>query len=171
MKARPKHRLLCLLLSVLMIVSLLPMAALAAETETSTWEKVNFEDITADDVVAITMTKGSDTWALPTANTGRSPVAQAATITDGKLTISGAASAFGWSITASGTGHTIRNADGEYLYVDAVVTANDKTKNAAVRIGSTEAVWTLSDENYLTTPDPVTAGTTRYLGRGRFRCS
>ena len=44
MKGRQKHRFLCALLSILMIVSLLPTAALAAEVETSTWEKVDLAD-------------------------------------------------------------------------------------------------------------------------------
>ena len=161
MKAHAKHRFLCLLLTVLMLVSLFPTAALAAEVETSTWEKVDFDKITADDVVAITMTKGSDTWALPTAGKGGNgqPLAVAATVDGDKLSIDGAKDDFGWTITAnSDSTFAIKNAAGESLYVTAT--------NNGVRIGKPQsgkevtAQFSLKD-GYLTASDGTA---TRYLG-------
>ena len=159
MKAHAKHRFLCLLLTVFMLVSLFPAAALAVEVETSTWEKVDFDKITADDVVAITMTKGSDTWALPTAGNGGNgqPLAVAATVDGDKLSIDGSKDDFGWKIIAGETAgtFTLQGANGT-LYIDAA------GKNNGVRVGSTAAVFSLSDENYLTAAD--TANAQRYVG-------
>ena len=161
MKAHAKHRFLCLLLSVLMIVSLLPTAALAAETETSTWEKVDFDKITADDVVAITMTNGTGTFALPTAGKGGNgqPLAVSATVDGDKLSIDGAKDDFGWKITAnSDSTFAIKNAAGESLYVTAT--------NNGVRIGNPQsgkevtAQFSLKD-GYLTASDGTA---TLYLG-------
>ena len=161
MKARTKHRFLCLLLTVLMLVSLFPTAALAAEVETSTWEKVDFDKITADDVVAITMTKGSDTWALPTAGKGGNgqPLAAVAAVEGDKLSVDGSKDDFGWTITANSDGtFAIKNAAGESLYVTAA--------NNGVRIGKPQsgkeatAQFSLKD-GYLTASD---GSATRYLG-------
>ena len=65
MKTPVRTRLLSALLSLVMLVSLLPVSVFAAEPEAGTWTKVELADITADDTVAITMTKGDSTWVLP----------------------------------------------------------------------------------------------------------
>ena len=154
MKARSKHRFLCALLSILMIVSLLPAAALAAEVETSTWEKVELADITPDDTVAITMTKESDTWALPAAESSKQPLAVAATVDGDKLTIDGGKDDFGWGITKNADGtFAIKNTAGQSLYLIA------DTKG--VRVGSTEAAWSVEDD-HLTAAD--TGSAKRYIG-------
>lgn len=56
MKTPVRTRLLSALLSLVMLVSLLPVSVFAAEPEAGTWTKVELADITADDTVAITMT-------------------------------------------------------------------------------------------------------------------
>ncbi|MBQ9046059.1 MAG: S-layer homology domain-containing protein [Oscillospiraceae bacterium] len=133
MKAHAKHRFLCLLLTVLMLVSLFPTAALAADTVTSTWEKVELDKITADDVVAITMTKDGATYALPTAGKGGQgqPLAVTAAVDGDKLSIEGGKTDFGWTITASDGTYSIVNASGEHLYVTAT--------NNGVRIGTPQS--------------------------------
>ena len=107
--------------------------------------------------IAITMTKGSNTWVLPTAKATTGPTAVAATVTDGKLNTSGAASDYGWTITAESNGtYTIKNDAGLYLYVTAA--------NNGVRINSKPDVgyeWSITS-NYLTATDSANA--TRYLG-------
>ena len=59
------RRLLSVLLALVMLLSLLPTAVLAADPTSGTWKKIAFADITADDNVAITMTKDKTTWVLP----------------------------------------------------------------------------------------------------------
>ena len=156
MKVRAKHRFLCLLLAVLMLISLFPTTALAAETVTSTWEKVDLDKITAEDVVAITMTNGAGTFALPTAGKGGNgqPLAAEATIDGDTLSIDGGKDDFGWTITKNEDETlTIKTTGGEFLYVIA--------NNNGLRIGSTEADWSITD-GYLNAADPKPA--VRYIG-------
>ena len=157
MKRRTKHRFLCLLLVVLMIVSLLPMAALAVEAETSTWERVELADIKADDTVAITMTtKDGAVYALPSTEKGTNGQPNAVTAEpDGDtITIEGGKADFGWTITP-GDADTwkIQSLGGEFLYLTA--------DNNGVRVGNTEMVWSLAN-GYLNAKDSKNA--VRYLG-------
>ena len=153
MKTRTKHRFLCLLLVVLMIVSLLPMAALAAEVETSTWEKVDLDKITDDDVVAITMTKGDVTYALPADKASNSgPKAVEVSVADTTLTTDGGADAYGWSIIADDGKYTLKTQAGNYLYVI--------NNNNGVRIGSEVGQWSITD-GYFNASDGTN---TRYIG-------
>ena len=150
MRTQKRTRLLSALMALLMVFSLLPASALAADAA-STWEPINLADITAGDTVAITMTKGDTTWALPTArNTGSAPAAQPVTVADGKLTINAAASDYGWTITASDGSYQIKNANGDFLYAT--------NNNNGVRVGSTEDSWSI-DSGYL-----KEATNSRYLG-------
>ncbi len=78
--------------------SLLPVSVFAAEPEAGTWTKVELADITADDTVAITMTKGDSTWVLP--NNGDAKAAAKAitgTVSGNTLTTSEKA-LFGWKV-------------------------------------------------------------------------
>ncbi|MBQ1648202.1 MAG: hypothetical protein II047_07055, partial [Bacteroidales bacterium] len=85
----------------------------------STWTQVT--DIAAaaasDKPIAITMTKGTSTWVLPTTKvtSNPGPTAVTATVTDGKLNTTGAASDYGWTITESNGKYTITNEAGLYL--------------------------------------------------------
>ena len=60
MKTPVRTRLLSALLSLVMLVSLLPVSVFAAEPEAGTWTKVELADITADDTVAIMHTSMGD---------------------------------------------------------------------------------------------------------------
>ena len=158
MKGRTSKRLLSALLSLVMLLSLLPVAAFATEPaapKTATWTKVALSDIAATDTVAITMTKDKDTWVLPTTGEGsqKQPLAVTATVADGKLTTSGSAEKYGWTITAVEGGYHIKTGS-KFLYLTAA--------NNGMRIGGTEMVWSLSDDGYLTAKD--SSDTSRYLG-------
>ena len=148
-----------------MLLSLMPASAFAediriiddfddvANAEDS-WQKVELADITASDTVAITMTKGETTWILPTTGAGSQgqPLAVAAAVSGDTLTAD--SEAYGWKMTAvESGGYYIQTADGKYLYTTAT--------NNGMRIGSTSAVWSLTD-GYLTAVDSKNA--TRYLG-------
>ena len=156
MKGRTSKRILSALLSLVMLLSLLPVSVFATETETTaTWTKVALSDIAATDTVAITMTKGDTTWVLPTTGEGfkKQPLAATAAVADGKLTTSGGGEKYGWTITAVDGGYHIKTGT-NYLYLTA--------DNNGVRIGTTEAIWSLSADSYLTAKD--TSNTVRYLG-------
>jgi len=149
----------------MMLTTATPISAVWAESETrdatSTWTELT--DIAAaaqtDKPVAITMTKGSDTWVLPTASaTNSAPLAATvgASISDGKLSTDGEAAACGWTITEVDGKYNITNDSGLYLYVTAA--------NNGVRISTKPGVgadWTVTS-NYLTATDSNNA--TRYLG-------
>ena len=153
MKGRTSKRILSALLSLVMLLSLLPVSVFATETETTaTWTKVALSDIAATDTVAITMTKDNTTWVLPNSAT-KQPMAFTGTVADGKLTTSGGGNKYGWTITAVEEGYHIKTGS-SYLYLTAA--------NNGMRIGGTEMVWSLSDDGYLTAKD--SNDTSRYLG-------
>ena len=143
-----------LLLTLVMVVSLLPTAVLAADPEPATWTKVELADIAATDTVAITMAKGDKTWVLPTTGEGtkKQPLAAEVTVDGNTLTTSGS-DGFGWTITTVGGGYHIKTGT-KYLYLTA--------DNNGMRIGGTECIWSLSTDNYLTAKD--SSDTSRYLG-------
>ena len=153
MNKRGLSRILSVLLLVVMVVSMLPVSAYADGT--ATWTKVDLSAITAGDTVAITMSKDGTTWVLPNTAEGssRQPLATATgTIAENKLTTDGS-SGFAWNITATEGGYNI-SSGGSYLYVTA--------SNNGVRIGSTQSVWSVSSDGYLTAKDSKDAA--RYLG-------
>ncbi len=153
MKGRTSKRILSALLSLVMLLSLLPVSVFAAETETTaTWTEVSLSDIAATDTVAITMTKDGTTWVLPN-SAAKQPMASTGTVADGKLTTSGGGNKYGWTITAVEGGYHIKTGS-SYLYLTAT--------NNGMRIGGTEMVWSLSADNYLTAAD--SKGDARYLG-------
>ena len=151
-------RLTAVLLSLLMLLSLLPVQVFAAEG-TATWEKVEWADITESDTIAITMTKDGTTWLLPTAKTGTRgqplAVTDVTVSADGTRIETAGHDGYGWTITAAEGGRYIKAGDNSYLYLD--------TGNNCVRIGGTKAVWSLNGEGtHLTAKD--TGGAIRYLG-------
>ena len=117
MKTPVRTRLLSALLSLVMLVSLLPVSVFAAEPEAGTWTKVELADITADDTVAITMTKGDSTWVLP--NNGDAKAAAKAitgTISGNTLTTS-EKDLFGWKVVKGADSfQLVSAATGKYLY-------------------------------------------------------
>ena len=117
MKTPVRTRLLSALLSLVMLVSLLPVSVFAAEPEAGTWTKVELADITADDTVAITMTKGDSTWVLP--NNGDAKAAAKAitgTVSGNTLTTSEKV-LFGWKVVKGADSfQLVSAATGKYLY-------------------------------------------------------
>ena len=151
---RPMHsRALALLLAMVMVLSMIPVTAFA-EGNATTWTKVDFSAITAEDTVAITMSKDGVTYVLPTtaAGSGGQPLAEIGTVEGNTLTTTG--DGFGWTIAPTEGGYTIQCGEG-YLY--------SENTNNGVRIGETAAVWNLDAEsNYLATA--MADGVLRYLG-------
>ena len=122
-----------LLLTLVMVVSLLPTAAFADNPEPATWTKVEFADITANDTIAITMSKDDDTWVLPNNNgTASAPSAITGTVSGNTLTTT-EESIFGWKIAKDEEGFTIESAasNGKYLY--------STTSNNGIRVGTNDA--------------------------------
>ena len=117
MKTPVRTRLLSALLSLVMLVSLLPVSVFAAEPASGTWTKVELADITADDTVAITMTKGDSTWVLP--NNGDAKAAAKAitgTVSGNTLTTS-EKDLFGWKVVKGADSfQLVSAATGKYLY-------------------------------------------------------
>ena len=145
-------RVLALMLALVMVISMIPAAVFAEDTAT-TWTKVDFSAITAEDTVAITMSKDGVTYVLPTTAAGGSgqPMAEIGTVAGDTLTTNG--DGFGWTIAPTEGGCTIGCENG-YLY--------SENTNNGTRIGETAAVWNLDAEsNYLAT---VVDDTMRYLG-------
>jgi hypothetical protein len=147
------RRSLSLLLAVVMVLSMVPAAVFATDTAT-TWTKVDFSAITAEDIVAITMSKDGVTYVLPTTAAGSSgqPMAEIGTVEGNTLTTAG--DGFGWTIAPTEGGYTIQCGDG-YLY--------STNTNNGTRIGETAAVWNVDAESqYLATA--MEDGVLRYLG-------
>ncbi len=151
---RIARKLLSLLLALGMIISMLPMSALALQRATSdTWTKVDLADITADDTVAITMTASSGaTYILPNAAaTSAGPAAVAVTPEGDTLTADSAA--YGWTVSPNG--------DGTYAITGPNGGLNLTAANTGVRVKGTSGVWSVTN-GYLTSPD--TNSVIRYLG-------
>ena len=157
MKSIAKKVLSCLLV-IAISFSLLPLGAFAEDVSATAWTKVSLEEITPDDTVAVTMTKGDVTYVLPAAGKGAlsQPLGDIGVIDGTTLTTAGGSSDYGWSIAAVEGGYTLQTGGG-YLYIDI-----SENKNNCVRIGETAAVWALGETGYLSTED--SNGTTRYLG-------
>ena len=145
-------RCLALLLAVVMILSVMPVA-MAEGTAKTTWTKTTLSDIKEADTIAITMT-GNKTWILPTTGEGskKQPLATEVAVNGNTLTTSGS-DGFGWTITAVEGGYHIKTGS-SYLYLTA--------DNNGMRIGTTECVWSLSTDSYLTAKD--SKDKSRYLG-------
>ena len=111
------RRLISVLLALVMLLSLLPTAVLAADPTPGTWKKIALADITADDTVAITMTKGTTTWVLPNDGDAKSAAtAITGTVSGDTLTTTSEAQ-FGWKIVKSGDTFQIVSAKtNKYLY-------------------------------------------------------
>jgi hypothetical protein len=134
-----------------MVLSMFPARMWAEDASGATWTKVELENITANDTVAVTMSKDNTTWVLPAdTNTSGIPAAKTVTVSDTTLTTD--SGNYGWKVTAVTGGYTFANSEGKYLYV-----IND---NKGVRVGATEGVWSVVS-NYLSCSDGTQA---RYMG-------
>ena len=115
------RRLLSVLLALIMLLSLLPTAVLAADPTPGTWKKIAFADITADDTVAITMTKDKTTWVLPNDGTAQKAAPAITGTVSGDTLTTTSESQFGWKVVKSAdTFQLISASDStKYLYSTA----------------------------------------------------
>ena len=147
-------RCLALLLAVVMILSVMPVA-MAEETTQTTWTKTTLSDIKEADTIAITMTKGNDTWVLPNNNgTKGAPAAITGTVSGNTMTTT-EKDIFSWNIKKGTDSFQIFSAveNTKYLY--------SQSTNNGIRVGTGEnADWIVDDETgYL-----KNVGLTRYMG-------
>ena len=147
-------RCLALLLAVVMVLSVMPIA-MAEETTQTTWTKTTLSDIKEADTIAITMTKGNDTWVLPNNNgTKGAPAAITGTMSGNTMTTT-EKDILSWNIKKGTDSFQIFSAveNTKYLY--------SQSSNNGIRVGTGEnADWIVDDETgYLKN---VTL--TRYMG-------
>ena len=127
------RRLLSVLLALVMLLSLLPTAVLAADPTSGTWKKIAFADITADDTVAITMTKDKTTWVLPNDGTAQKAAPAITGTVSGDTLTTTSESQFGWKVIKStDTFQLVSASDNtKYLY--------STDKNNGIRQGKGES--------------------------------
>lgn len=127
------RRLLTVLLALVMLLSLLPTAVLAADPTPGTWKKIAFADITADDTVAITMTKDKTTWVLPNDGTAQKAAPAITGTVSGDTLTTTSESQFGWKVIKStDTFQLVSASDNtKYLY--------STDKNNGIRQGKGES--------------------------------
>ena len=127
------RRLLSVLLALVMLLSLLPTAVLAADPTPGTWKKIAFADITADDTIAITMTKDKTTWVLPNDGTAQKAAPAITGTVSGDTLTTKSESQFGWKVIKStDTFQLVSASDNtKYLY--------STDKNNGIRQGKGES--------------------------------
>ena len=140
-------RFLAWLLVFSMVLTMMPTMLITASADapasTATWTKTRLEDIKPTDTVAITMTRGEVTYALPTTIDAekKAALALACTVVDDALTMSGTDAQYGWHITAAEGGYYITTGEN---YLSLTTTAK------AIVIGKdVQAVWTVNEQGYL----------------------
>ena len=116
-----------------MLLSLLPTAVLAADPTPGTWKKIAFADITADDTIAITMTKDKTTWVLPSDGTAQKAASAITGTVSGDTLTTTSESQFGWKVIKStDTFQLVSASDNtKYLY--------STDKNNGIRQGKGES--------------------------------
>ena len=157
MKTCTRSRLLAALLVLVMVITLLPTAAFAAETGsvTATWTKVDLAEIQPTDTIAITMTAEGTTYVLYNGNgTNSAPTAMVGTV-DGDTLTTDNSDSLAWNIVSDTDGYIIYKAGSTESWLYSTSTNN------GVRVGTNEnKIWVLdSDSGYL-----MHVGTSRYLG-------
>ena len=127
------RRLLSVLLALVMLLSLLPTAVLAADPTPGTWKKIAFADITADDTIAITMTKDKTTWVLPNDGTAQKAAPAITGTVSGDTLTTTSESQFSWKVIKStDTFQLVSASDNtKYLY--------STDKNNGIRQGKGES--------------------------------
>ena len=127
------RRLLSVLLALVMLLSLLPTAVLAADPTPGTWKKIAFADITAGDTVAITMTKDKTTWVLPNDGTAQKAAPAITGTVSGDTLTTTSESQFGWKVIKSTDTFQLASASDntKYLY--------STDKNNGIRQGKGES--------------------------------
>ena len=109
--------------------------------EPPVWSKVALSDITAEDIITITMTKGETTWALDnTQGTSAAPAGIVVTV-DGETMMTDDADVIAWNLVADETGLIIYKAGSteEWLYTTDT--------NNGTRVGShANKYWVVDEE-------------------------
>ena len=155
MKTSKKSRLLSAMLAILMVVTMFPVTAFAATSET--WTKVDLADIKETDTVTITMTDSSgNTYALYNGNgASKAPVAVVCSVSGNTMTAEQSSSDIGWNISNNSGTLIIYKAGTKDAWLYSTNTNN------GTRVGSNNSnTWVIdSASGYL-----KHEGTGRYLG-------
>ena len=152
------RRALSLVLSFLMTLSFglydYPLMSYSAEEKNHIWTKVNLSEISANDSIAITMTKGGNTYVLPNAkSTNAGPKAVLATVENGSLIIpEGTDSDYAWKITKNTVTKTVKHVEetgaeaSQEAASTAVATEEDTQKKEESKVESSTAEVSKDDE-------------------------
>ena len=148
-----RKRLLAIFLVALMLVSMLPATAAAADE--ATWEEVELADIQPDDVIAITMHASYTNENYALLNNGGTQTGGPAKVWDSSVTNDIAQC---WNVVKVDGGYNIYPAGTKDAWLYCI---ND---NNGLRVGDRETIstWTLDTSGYLKCQD--TGGNTRYMG-------
>lgn len=148
-----RKRLLAIFLVALMLVSMLPVTAAAADE--ATWEEVELADIQPDDVIAITMHASYTNKNYALLNNGGTQTWGPAKVWDSSVTNDITQC---WNVVKVDGGYNIYPAGTKDTWLYCI---ND---NNGLRVGDRETIstWTLDTSGYLKCQD--TGGNTRYMG-------
>ena len=149
-----RKRFLAMFLVVLMLVSMLPVTAAAADE--ATWEEVELADIQPDDVIAITMYASHTQKSYALLNNGGTQTWGPALVWDSSVTND---STQCWNIVKVDGGYNIYPAGIRETWLYCI----DNNNGLRVGNGTPVSTWTLDDTSgYLKCQD--TGGNTRYMG-------
>ena len=142
-------RILAWLLVFSMVLAMMPAMLITASADepasAATWAKTDLKDIKSTDTVAITMTRGEVTYALPTTIDAEKNVALAlvCTVKDNTLTMSGTDAQYGWHISAA------EGSDGYYITTGENYLSLANTAKGVVIGKDVKALWTVNEHGYL----------------------
>ena len=149
-----RKRLLAIFLVALMLVSMLPVTAAAADE--ATWEEVELADIQPDDVIAITMHASYTNKNYALLNNGGTQTWGPAKVWDSSVTNDITQC---WNVVKVDGGYNIYPAGIRETWLYCI----DKNNGLRVGNGTPVSTWTLDDTSgYLKCQD--TGGNTRYMG-------
>lgn len=133
-----KKRISALLTAIFLLVGMLPTAAFSAENGAK-WKRAGLEEITAEDTVAVTMTRDGITWALDNSQGTSGPPEAIEVTVDGDTMTAEDDEKISWNLVQEEGGLLLYVAGGEeVLYTD--------NNNMGVRVGAYEgAYWTVED--------------------------
>ena len=144
-----RSRILAWLLAFSMVLAMMPAMLITASADepvsAATWAKTDLKDIKSTDTVAITMTRGEVTYALPTTIDAEKQVALAlvCTVKGNTLTMSGTDAQYGWHITAA------EGSDGYYITTGENYLSLANMAKGVVIGKDVKAVWTVNEYGYL----------------------
>ena len=142
-------RILAWLLVFSMVLAMMPAMLITVSADepvsAATWAKTDLKDIKSTDTVAITMTRGEVTYALPTTIDAEKKVALAlvCTVKGNTLTMSGTDAQYGWHISAA------EGSDGYYITTGENYLSLANTAKGVVIGKDVKALWTVNEHGYL----------------------